>query len=187
MRYLLLILFASIAFAGDAVNPAVKSSLDSYESDVAKAYADYLKTVSKVNDKTTKDLDTKLKAAMKKGDLDLATAIKAQMEEISKGKTRTDLENKWNAELAKGPMDLLGPTTENDTLVGKWGMSATNSWEFKSDGSGTRLSPDGNVHPIKWKKTGDAYLVTIQGQERTLTFQGKDSIQISPGLFPRMK
>lgn len=108
MRNLLLLIIASIAFAGEApVNPVIKSSLDTYETEVAKAYAEYLKTIAKVNEKTAKDMDTKLKAAMKKGDLETATAIKTAMDEVAKGKVRTNLEDKWRAEADQNPADLL--------------------------------------------------------------------------------
>lgn len=187
MRYLLLLLIASITFAGEAVNPVVKSSLDSYESDVAKAYADYLKAVAKVNEKTSKDLETKFKAAMKKGDLDTANAIKSTMDEVAKGKVRTDLEAKWNKELAAGPADLLGPTTV-DPLVGKWSLSPENGWEFKADGTGTRFTGT-SQHPITWVKTESGYNVIFPafGQTKPLTMQGKDMIQVSPGTYPRVK
>jgi hypothetical protein len=190
MRNLLLILLASVAFAGETVNPALKPSLDTYETDVSKAYADYLKAINKVNDKVAKDLDAKLKGAMKKGDLDLATAIKSQMDEIAKGKTRTDLEAKWNAEMAKNPADLLGGpvVAAVDPLVGKWSLAPENGWEFKADGTGIRFSGTSQM-PIKWAKTDAGYTVTFPAfnQTKPLVFQGKDSIQIQPGLYPRVK
>lgn len=131
MRYLILLIIASIAFAGEAsVNPVIKSSLDTYEADAAKAYAEYLKAVTKVNEKAVKDLDVKFKAAMKKGDLDLANAIKKQVEQINAGETLADLEIKWKEELGKSLLP------ESNPLVGKWKRDDMDiNYVFAADGT----------------------------------------------------
>lgn len=185
MRHFLLLIIASLTFAGDVpVNPVIKSALDSYETDVAKAYAEYLKAVNKVNEKTVKDLDVKFKAAMKKGDLDLANAIKKQVEEINSGETLADLETKWKEELVKGlldgPADLL-------VLVGKWGNGSEVIWEFKENGVGQHFW-GGVTHGVTWVKSKTGYIITVQGyRERPVTFTDKNTIQVEPGQFVRMK
>lgn len=132
MRYLLLLLIATVAFAGDATNPVVKAAQDTYESDVSKAYADYIKAITKVNEKNLKDLDAKFKAAMKKGDLDLANAIKKQIEQINAGETLADLENKWKGDLGKS----LLPGSNTDPIVGKWKRDDMDiNYVFAADGT----------------------------------------------------
>jgi hypothetical protein len=170
MRHLLLLIIASLAFAGEAtVNPVIKSSLDTYESDAAKAYADYLKAVSKVNDKTVKDLDVKFKTAMKKGDLDLANAIKKQIEQITAGETLADLENKWKEELGKS---LLPDSNVNPTVViGTWTRNLKNRiYTFNADGTFTQNGVETNNG--KWTMTKDRVIMTAnEGSVTTLTIK----------------
>ncbi len=186
MRYLLLLLIASLAFAGDAPPNPLKPTMDSYESAVTKAFSDYMKAVEKVNDKTLKDLDSKLKSAMRKGDLEYANAIKAQMTQISSGKVSTEIEKKLREEMSKDAAELLGPSTNVDPLVGKWLVEPNNGWEFKSDGTGTRLAGLNN-YPAQWKKVDNTYTVTCMGSVRPLVFINNDTIQVHPGVYTRSK
>jgi hypothetical protein len=128
MRYFLLLILATLSFAGETALPP---NVDSYEQEASKAYATYLQATNKAAEKATKELDSKLKAAMKKGDLDLATALKTRMEDIAKGKTLTTLENAWKSE---APNLLGGP----QKLEGTWEMTINGKpsgvISFKDDG-----------------------------------------------------
>jgi len=186
MRWtILLILSLSVAFAADEIPSAIKPALDSFEGDAAKAYLAYQQAVSKAADKATKDMETKLKAAIKSGNLDVANAIKAKMTELAKGDTLAALEAKWKEEMNADPSDLLkGPV---DTLVGKWGDGNTVMWEFKADGTGNHFW-GGAIYLFKWVKTDAGYTVTLQGRApRKLIFVDKNTINVEPGNSIRMK
>ena len=186
MRWtILFILSLSFIFAADEVPSAIKPALDSFEGDAAKAYLVYQQAVAKAADKASKDMDAKLKAAIKSGNLELANAIKAKMTELAKGETLTALETKWKADAAADPTDLLkGPV---DTLVGKWGDGTTVLWDFKADGTGQHFW-GGAIYLFKWVKNDTGYVVTLQGRvPRKLTFVDKNTINVEPGNSIRMK
>lgn len=186
MRWtILLILSLSVAFAADEVPSAIKPALDSFEGDAAKAYILYQQAVAKAADKATKDMDAKLKVAIKSGNLEAANAIKAKMTELAKGETIAALETKWKAEAAADPSDLLkGPA---DTLVSKWGDGNTVMWDFKADGTGQHFW-GGAIYLLKWVKNDTGYVVTLQGRApRKLTFVDKNTINVEPGNSIRMK
>lgn len=187
MRYILLLIIASFTFAGDAVNPVVKTSLDSYESEVSKAYADYLKAVAKVNEKTTKDMDVKLKAAMKKGDLDTANALKVAMDKVAKGKTLSDLENKWKLEAGRDPSDLLTAPGAIQVISATFAangetIDVTERVQAKFD------QPNKKPFVLDAKVFGDpvpgfaktlTIVYTINGKKSSKTFQSWDTIDQS--------
>jgi hypothetical protein len=183
MRYFLLLLICSISFTAEVINPVIKSTLDSYEAEAAKAYADYLKATSKAADKANSALDSKLKAAMKANNLDLATVIKKQMEDLSKGKTLANLEATWKEPASSD--SLLGNST--DLVIGKWGNGTAVMWDFKADGTGIHYW-SGSTLTFKWIKSEANYSVTVQGHgPRICTFIDKNTIQLEPGTSIRMK
>lgn len=186
MRIIILLLFVCSAFSGDApVNPAIKPTMDAYETDAAKAYAEYLKATSKVAEKAIKDLDTKFKAAMKKGDLDTANAIKSQMDDINNGKSRADLENKWKQKIDAA--DLL--TTPGSIRVISATFSAagqtvdvTEMVQEKFDADGKKpFVLDAKVFgdPVPGSSKTLTIVYSIDGKKKSANFQSWDTIDPS--------
>ena len=111
MKSVLMSVLALFAFtlpltAEDAPVPSpVKSTLDTFEADALKAFVLYKQATAKASEKASKEMEAKLKAATKSGNLDLANAIKAELEKLSKGDILTVLEEKWKESDGK---DLLG-------------------------------------------------------------------------------
>lgn len=149
MRYFLLALFVFSLTAGDAP-PAppspVKSVLDAYEADALKAFLAYKQAAAKAADKAAKDMDAKLKAATKAGNLDAANAIKAEMDKLNKGETLAAMEDKWKD---AGAADLLNAEAKKkdpkELLVGKWHLSTSNgaNMVLEFDDKGNVKGPEG--------------------------------------------
>ena len=185
MKHLLLLLLAAVAFTGEApVNPAIKSTMDAFEADAAKAYGEYLKATTKMADKAVKDLDVKFKAAMKKGDLTAATAIKMKMDEIDKGQTLANLETTWKAK--REAIDLLNVPGSIRVI------SATHSangqtfdiTEMVQDKFDTDKKPfvlDSKVFgdPVPGSHKTLVIIYTIDGKKKSATFLGWATIDPS--------
>lgn len=117
MRIILLLLITtSLMTMETPVSPVVKSTLDTYEAEAMKAFLAYNAAMEKIADKANKDLDTKMKAAMKASNLELATTIKNKMEEITKGHVLSSLEIKWKEELA----NMTKEKSKAVTIEGDW-------------------------------------------------------------------
>lgn len=182
-NFIFLMMLSAFMFAAETPS-VIKPALDSFEGDAAKAYATYLQAVTKASDKATKEMEAKLKVAIKGGNLELANAIKKEIEALSKGDTINALETKWKAEINA---DLLNPTGAVDTLVSKWGDGNTVMWDFKADGTGQHFW-GGAIYILKWKKTETGYMVMLNGRApRVLTFVDKNTINVEPGNSLRMK
>jgi hypothetical protein len=170
----------------DATPGSIKPILATYETETGKAFNAYQEAVAKALDKATKDMDSKLKEAMKKGDLEGATAIKVKLDSISKGELLSQLEEKWKNE------DLLGGEKKpdsNNVIVGKWGDGNILLWEFKPDKTGFHYW-SGVAYTLKWASTKDSeYTVFINGPGpvRPLKVIDKNTINIEPGNSIRMK
>jgi len=178
MRFILLILLAATTFSAETVNPAVKPTLDTYEAAAAKAYAEYIKATNKAAEKANAALDTKLKAAMKASNLELATVIKKQIDEITKGKTLANLEAEWKNDSTSS---LLGPAP----MTGTWEMS------FNSVPQGTiTIAADGKVtNPWKenWTLETKGKVTTINTDKSamkgiTLTDVKEDTMKGTSGI-----
>lgn len=182
-NFIFLMMLSAFMFAAETPS-VIKPALDSFEGDAAKAYALYLQAVAKASDKATKEMEAKLKVATKGGNLELANAIKKEIEALAKGDTITALETKWKAEIGT---DLLTPAGVTDTLVSKWGDGNTVMWDFKADGTGQHFW-GGAIYILKWKKTETGYTVLLNGRApRVLTFVDKNTINVEPGNSLRMK
>lgn len=187
MRFFLLILIASVCFAGEATNPTIKSNMDAYEVEVSKAFAEYQKAVSKVNEKTLKDLDIKFKAAMKKGDLEAANALKVQMDSINKGTALADLEAKWkeksdpsdllNAPPAAGEIKVLSATFESTGEI----FDITEKVQAKLSVVKKPFTLDAKVFgdPIPGTSKVLTIIYVLNGKKNSKTFNSWDVIDIN--------
>lgn len=184
----LLMLVLSLT-AGEApeVPALIKPAADTYEADAMKAYVAYQQAIAKAADKAAKDMDAKLKVAVKSGNLELANSIKAYIDAMNDGTVLAELESKLKQQAApeksnKGASDLLG-----DALVGKWGDGTTVMWDFKADGTGQHFW-GGAIYPFTWAKNDAGYSVVVAGHRpRPLSFVDKNTIQVEPGRSIRMK
>lgn len=127
------ILFITLSFfscmaAGEATKEIPKEIpkdiapvLTAYESDAKKAWDIYQAALQKAEDKAKKDLNAKMAPALKKGDLDTANAIKAQLDRVTSGDAVAEYEAAWNA--AKKDTDLLGDVNGLVILEATWGIA----------------------------------------------------------------
>lgn len=125
----LIITIACISFiiAEDAKEiPSLKPILGTYEADSKKLWDAYQAGLAKASDKAKVAMDSKMKEAMKRGDLEGATAIKAKMDELTNGKILSDLEGKWQ----EAKNDLIGVDDGKKDIVGTWKVLIDNQWEF---------------------------------------------------------
>jgi hypothetical protein len=105
-----------------AIPAPIKSTLEAYENDAERAYAAYQQAVAKAAEKAAKEMDAKLKTATKSGNLDLANAIKKEMDALTKGETFAALEKKWRKAEAT---DLLSESAKSadGEIAGQWQWS----------------------------------------------------------------
>lgn len=194
---LLMLVLSLSAGEAPAVPAPIKSTLEAYENDAERAYAAYQQAVAKAAEKAAKDMDAKLKAATKSGNLDLANAIKKEMDALTKGETFAALEKKWrssdllgNAAKTSEPQADAKPANTGaavDAVVGKWGDGTTVMWDFKPDGTGQHFW-SGAIYPITWAKNDAGYMVVVAGHRpRPLVFVDKSTINVEPGSSIRMK
>lgn len=178
MRYILLLLLVSMTFAAD------KSTMDTYASEAAAAYAEYMKATSKVADKAVKDLDVKFKAAMKKGDLEAATAIKTQMADISSGKALAALETTWKQ---KDATDLLN-TPGSIKVISATFMAQGETVDVTEKVQAKFDSPNKKPFVLDAKVFGDpipgfaktlTIVYTIDGKKNSKTFTSWETIDQS--------
>lgn len=92
MRHLLLLVVASILSAGEAaaVPPAVQKLIDASVEVAQKSHDAYLAAVKKEQDKLVSALLKEQEKATKKGDLEVALAIKAKIDAVQGGLLRTE-------------------------------------------------------------------------------------------------
>lgn len=164
MRYILLILIAFSAFAGEGGDPpklpadAAKVVAD-HDAAVAKAKEIYDLAVAKANDAGAKAMEAVVKAHTTKGDLDGAVAAKGAA-------------SKWKGEEG----DILGQkktevAPEAKSLCGTW-MVGGNAFKFASDGTWT--TPWANLGGT-WKPRGkQIVLVANKGNNGTYVVTLKD-------------
>lgn len=187
MRWtILLILSLSVAFAADEVPSAIKPALDSFETEATKAYLAYQQAVAKAADKASKDMEAKLKAATKSGNLEAANAIKAKMTELQSEKYLTALEQK--AKL-KASEDLLGNPTKTVVVIhsAKYGandnfVDITNTIKSRFDVKKNRLDTVcdgfGVADPAKDVVKTLTIEYSINGDKKTLSVKAVDNAAV---------
>ncbi len=121
---LLLLLSAGSAWAGEAAEaeplpPAVQSLLDKATQEVAKERIKYDAAAKKLTDRLSADLKKEVEKATKTGNLKLALAVQAQLDEVAKGGVVAKVD-----EQAKDG-DLLGDSQKNP-FVGTWNLLYNN-------------------------------------------------------------
>lgn len=159
MRYFLLLLIASFAFAGDPpaekpLPPDVQKIVDAQVKAEGAAKAVYNETVAKATFAAAKQLDAVVKEKTKKGDLEGALAAKAILD-------------KWNGDATA----LLGEIKPVVTVL----AAKTLNWKGKY---AVQLKPDGTAvnqwgEPWTWKMVSDNVVVTVvnAGGSKDYTFK----------------
>ena len=185
-NFLFLMMLSAFMFAAETPS-VIKPALDSFEGDAAKAYVLYQQAVAKATDKAVKDMDAKLKAATKGGNLELANAIKKELEALTKGDTLATLETKWKAE---ANTDLLGVSTKNIVVIvsAKFGAGSTfvdvtnvikSRFDKKTNSLSTKSDGFGVEDPVKDVRKSVVIEYTVNGTPKTLTVQDGESIKIN--------
>lgn len=167
----LLIVGTLCGLAWSAENPTsdqklpsqVISALDTYDAMVLKSQEEYRQDVDRAKARASKLIERQLEYATKKGDLELALAIKAKLKALQEhrpgGLAEVDiLGNKIKEERENKKMDLL---------LGNWSCTAGNisySWKFNKDGS---ISGD---HTFKWKIEENTLIIYETGRPLIMSF-----------------
>jgi hypothetical protein len=133
---LLLLLNAGAAWAGEATEaealpPAVQSLIDKATQDVAKERAKYDAAAKKLTDKLAADLKKEVEKATKAGNLKLALAVQAQLDEVAKGEVVAKVDGQAKS------ADLLGDGNVGGEIkvIGKAFSFRGNRMTFNKDGT----------------------------------------------------
>lgn len=158
----MLFLLASSIWAGEPANEIPKDIvpvLAAYEADAKKAWDAYQAALQKAEEKAKKDFAAKMAPALKKGDLDTANAIKANLDRVVSGEAVAEYEVAWKAN-RKDP-DLLGDKVAfaPKLIIGTW------TAQFSDGYTGRHVFGDGGVATNEantgtWKIEGNTLTVT---------------------------
>lgn len=140
MMVLVLSCFCGLISAAD-LPPAAQTMLDKANADMAKVRQGLIRDLSKAQETATK-----------KGDLDGALAIKAEIEKQSKEVNAT--------------ADLLAPA---NPIVGKWSRN-NKVWEFKADGTVVESRDETVLSTGTWKLNGKQVQAVLAGNWNITVF-----------------
>jgi len=171
---LVLLVIASLSSDGDTAS--VLAKIQAAATEVEQARAAYNAKLQVVQKRLTADLNKQLEAATKRGDFELATSIKKDLERLEKedfGSLMEDL---------LGSSALLSSTKKK--WVGVWavkiGPTFEGSWDVKEDGTvnggdGTwKLDLLASRIRLDWKNGGVDHvkLPLVNNEVRRVTLQG---------------
>lgn len=108
----------------EALPPAVQLLIDKGTQDVAKERVKYDAAAKKLTDKLAADLKKEVEKATKTGNLKLALAVQAQLDEVTKGSVVTKVDEKPK------DGDLLG-ASQRSSFVGTWNILYSNGTQRK--------------------------------------------------------
>lgn len=159
---LLLLLSSTAAWAADAADTepklpeSVQALIDKATQDVAKERAKYDAASKKVVDKLTTDLKKEVERATKTGNLKLALAVQAQLDEVSKGGVVAKVDERAKS----GNADLLGDSLA-DSIEGTWNLVYSNGVQRKIS-----ISRSGLVSVIGGAGSGSSYKLAYDAKAR---------------------
>lgn len=184
---LVLLLSAGAAWAGEAAEAealpaAVQSLIEKATQDVAKERAKYDAAAKKLTDKLAADLKAQVEKATKAGNLKLALAVQAKLDEVAKG----EVVEKVDEQAKSG--DILGENNvKQSSLDGLWKISYRNNHtrtvEIKGKTYSILQSSFSAPPPrtIEYDKKSKRYYILVDGLVEVIS--RKNDLEIEIGRF----